>query len=42
VALIEDTLYKKLKNAVGRAIADFDLIRDGRRIGVAVAGRKDS
>jgi tRNA 2-thiocytidine biosynthesis protein TtcA len=42
VALIEDTQYKKLKNAVGRAVADFDLIQDGDRIGVAVSGGKDS
>ncbi len=42
MALIEDKLYKKIKNAVGRAIADFDLIQDGDRIGVAVSGGKDS
>jgi tRNA 2-thiocytidine biosynthesis protein TtcA len=42
VALIEDTLYKRIKNRVGRAIADFNLIEDGDRIGVAVSGGKDS
>jgi len=40
--LIEDTLYKRIKNRVGRAIADFNLIEDGDRIGVAVSGGKDS
>ena len=35
-------LYKKIKHAVGRAVADFDLIRDGDRILVAVSGGKDS
>jgi tRNA 2-thiocytidine biosynthesis protein TtcA len=42
VVLIEDTLYKRIKNRVGRAIADFNLIEDGDRIGVAVSGGKDS
>jgi tRNA 2-thiocytidine biosynthesis protein TtcA len=42
VALIEDALYKRIKNRVGRAIADFNLIEDGDRIGVAVSGGKDS
>jgi len=42
VALIEDRLYKKIKNAVGRAIADFGLIEEGDRIAVAVSGGKDS
>ncbi len=40
--LIEDKLYKRIKNSVGRAIADFDLIADGDRIAVAVSGGKDS
>ena len=35
-------LYKKIKNAVGRAIADYGLISDGDRIAVAVSGGKDS
>ena len=42
MALIEDRLYKKIKNAVGRAIADFGLIEEGDRIAVAVSGGKDS
>jgi tRNA 2-thiocytidine biosynthesis protein TtcA len=42
VALIEDKLYKRIKNSVGRAIADFGLIADGDRIAVAVSGGKDS
>src|SRR6202008_2252602 len=32
----------KLRHAVGRAIADFDLISEGDRIAVAVSGGKDS
>jgi tRNA 2-thiocytidine biosynthesis protein TtcA len=42
VALIEDKLYKRIKNGVGRAIADFGLIGEGDRIAVAVSGGKDS
>lgn len=42
MALVEDKLYKKIKNAVGRAIADFSLIEEGDRIAVAVSGGKDS
>jgi tRNA 2-thiocytidine biosynthesis protein TtcA len=42
VGLIEDKRYKKIKNAVGRAIADFGLIADGDRIAVGVSGGKDS
>ena len=42
MALVEDKLYKRIKNGVGRAIADFDLIREGDRIAVAVSGGKDS
>ena len=42
MALIEDRLYKKIKHAVGRAIADFGLIEEGDRIAVAVSGGKDS
>ncbi len=38
----EEKLYKKIKNAVGRAIADFGLIEEGDRIAVAVSGGKDS
>ena len=42
MALIEDALYMRIKNRVGRAIADYDLIEEGDRIGVAVSGGKDS
>ena len=42
VALVNDARYKKIKNAVGRAIADFRLIEEGDRIAVAVSGGKDS
>jgi tRNA 2-thiocytidine biosynthesis protein TtcA len=42
VSLSEDKLYKRIKNAVGRAIADFSLIEEGDRIAVAVSGGKDS
>ncbi|HEY6873769.1 MAG TPA: tRNA 2-thiocytidine(32) synthetase TtcA [Geobacteraceae bacterium] len=42
MALIEDKLYRRIKSAVGRAIADYNLIEEGDRIGVAVSGGKDS
>ena len=42
MALIEDKLYRKIKSAVGRAIADYNLIGEGDRIAVAVSGGKDS
>jgi tRNA 2-thiocytidine biosynthesis protein TtcA len=42
VTLIEDKLYKRIKSAVGRAIADYNLIAEGDRIAVAVSGGKDS
>ncbi|MBP7865209.1 MAG: tRNA 2-thiocytidine(32) synthetase TtcA [Acidobacteria bacterium] len=35
-------LFVKLKRAVGKAIADFSLIREGDRVAVAVSGGKDS
>lgn len=40
--LIKDNLYRKIKNAVGRAVADYGLIEEGDRIAVAVSGGKDS
>jgi tRNA 2-thiocytidine biosynthesis protein TtcA len=40
--LLKNSRYTKLKNAVGRAIADFSLIQEGDRIAVGVSGGKDS
>jgi tRNA 2-thiocytidine biosynthesis protein TtcA len=40
--LLRNSRYTKLKNAVGRAIADYNLINDGDRIAVGVSGGKDS
>ena len=42
VALVQDRIYRRIKSAVGRAIADYGLIAEGDRIGVAVSGGKDS
>ncbi len=42
LAIIEDRLYRKIKQAVGRAIGDYGLIGEGDRIAVAVSGGKDS
>ncbi len=42
MAIIEDRLYRKIRQAVGRAIGDFGLIAEGDRIAVAVSGGKDS
>ena len=42
MALIEDRLFTRIKNRVGRAIADYNLIEEGDRIAVAVSGGKDS
>ncbi len=42
MALVEDRDYKKIKSAVGRAIADYNLIQEGDRVAVAVSGGKDS
>ena len=40
--LVQDLHYRKIKNAVGRAIADYQMIEEGDRIAVAVSGGKDS
>jgi len=40
--LIANKRYTKIKNAVGRAIADYDLIKEGDRIAIGVSGGKDS
>ena len=40
--LVQDLQYRKIKNAVGRAIADYTMIEEGDRIAVAVSGGKDS
>ncbi len=40
--LIRNKLFNKIKRLTGKAIGDFDLIRDGDRIAVAVSGGKDS
>ncbi|HOP41085.1 MAG TPA: tRNA 2-thiocytidine(32) synthetase TtcA [Geobacteraceae bacterium] len=42
MASTEEKRFKKIKNGVGRAIADFGLIEEGDRIAVAVSGGKDS
>lgn len=37
-----EQLFKKMKNAVGRAVADHGMISEGDRIAVGVSGGKDS
>jgi tRNA 2-thiocytidine biosynthesis protein TtcA len=38
----DNLLFRKLRHAVGKAVADFSLIEEGDRIAVAVSGGKDS
>lgn len=40
--LITNSRYTKIKNAVGRAISDYNLIKEGDRIAIGVSGGKDS
>jgi len=42
VALIEDSLYRRIKKQTGQAVGDFNLIEEGDRIAVGVSGGKDS
>ncbi len=37
-----DPVFRKLRHHIGRAVADFSLIKEGDRIAVAVSGGKDS
>ena len=41
-SIVEDALYRKIRQQVGQAIGAFDLIEAGDRIAVAVSGGKDS
>lgn len=42
MALIEDSLYRRIKKQTGQAVGDFNLIEAGDRIAVGVSGGKDS
>ncbi len=40
--LVQAKNFRRIKSAVGGALADYGLIREGDRVGVAVSGGKDS
>ncbi len=42
MALIEDSLYRRIKKQVGKAVGDYNLIEEGDRIAIGVSGGKDS
>ncbi|HIJ94989.1 MAG TPA: tRNA 2-thiocytidine(32) synthetase TtcA [Desulfuromonadales bacterium] len=39
---VDSRLFRRLRHGIGRAVADFNLIKKGDRIAVAVSGGKDS
>ena len=40
--VVENGLYRVIKNRVGKAIREFDLLAEGDRVLVALSGGKDS
>lgn len=37
-----EQVYRRMRHQMGKAVADFDMIREGDRVAVAVSGGKDS